>query len=256
VILLSKPTSNIAIKCGIVIFANDVSSIRNAMENDKRMVVFDLDGTLINSLGDLSAAVDHAMAGKGFPGHTEEEYQLMVGNGVRKLVQRSLPQELQRDEALVEECLFDFKEYYSAHIDIKTRPYPGMPEILSWLQGEGIAIAVASNKFQSGTEKLLAGLFPDIRFAAILGDRPGHPLKPDHAIVKEAMDAASAGSAVYVGDSVTDMQTAANSGLPAVAVTWGYRSREELLAFRPSPDAVVDDAQGLKEALQRLLWER
>ena len=133
---------------------------------------------------------------------------------------------------MVDEVLADFKEYYCSHIDVHTRPYPGMAELVKDLHAAGVRMAVASNKFQSGTEKLVHEFFPGIPFVAILGNREGFPLKPDPEIVGEALRAAgsmpdsrglSACDAVLVGDSRTDMQTAANGGIPAIAVGWGYR---------------------------------
>ena len=235
------------------VFCNMLSLYRKkeTQKTMNKLVIFDLDGTLLNTLDDLAEAVNHAMSDKGFPEHTSLDYMTMVGNGVRKLVQRAMPSGAKEDEALVDNCLADFKQYYSSHIDVLTKPYEGIPEVLRDLQDKGISIAVASNKFQAGTEKLLGKMFPDIRFAAILGDREGKPLKPDPKIEYEAMEAAKADEAVYVGDSVTDMQTAFNAGLPAIAVSWGYRRREELEACHPA--AIVDSIRGLREAIGKLM---
>ena len=191
-----------------------------------RTVIFDLDGTLLDTLEDLAAAVDHALARRGFPLHTVEEYRGMVGHGVRNLVIRALPPERQTDERLVGACLADFKAYYSAHIDVHTRPYPGMPELVTRLHRAGIRLAIASNKFQEGTETLVGRFFPGIPFVAILGNREGYPLKPDPEIVREVLRASGVRQeeAVMVGDSPTDMKTAENGGIRAVAVGWGYRT--------------------------------
>jgi phosphoglycolate phosphatase len=133
-------------------------------------------------------------------------------------------------DAYIDAALGDFKEYYSAHIDVHTRPYPGMQELLTELQARGVKMAVASNKFQEGTEHLIREFFPDIQFVSILGNRPGYPLKPDPEIVREvlAQAAVEKEEAIMVGDSPTDMRTAANGGIDAVAVSWGYRTEEEL----------------------------
>ena len=115
-----------------------------------------------------------------------------------------------------------------------TRPYPGIPELLADLQAAGVRLAVASNKFQEGTERLIRSLFPDIQFVAILGNRPGYPLKPAPEIVQEVLRKADIGpsDAVMVGDSPTDMRTAANGGIEGLAVTWGYRTADELAGHR------------------------
>lgn len=203
----------------------------------KRLVIFDLDGTLIDSLEDLGAAVNHALSLRGLPLHTRGEYRRMVGHGVRNLVEKALEASVGTGPFPSEEvdaALADFKEYYSAHIDVHTRPYPGIPELLADLQAAGVRLAVASNKFQEGTERLIRSLFPDIQFVAILGNRPGYPLKPAPEIVQEVLRKADIGpsDAVMVGDSPTDMHTAANGGVEGLAVTWGYRTADELAGHR------------------------
>lgn len=203
----------------------------------KRLVIFDLDGTLIDSLEDLGAAVNHALSLRGLPLHTRGEYRRMVGHGVRNLVEKALEASVGTGPFPSEEvdaALADFKEYYSAHIDVHTRPYPGIPELLADLQAAGVRLAVASNKFQEGTERLIRSLFPDIQFVAILGNRPGYPLKPAPEIVQEVLRKADIGpsDAVMVGDSPTDMRTAANGGVEGLAVTWGYRTADELAGHR------------------------
>ena len=194
----------------------------------KQLIIFDLDGTLLDTLEDLSVAVNHALELRGLPLHTVEEYRLMVGHGVRNLVQQALP--VGADDAFIDSALADFKSYYQAHIDVHTRPYPGIPELLSALNEAGVKLAVASNKFQEGAEYLIRRFFPGIPFVAILGNRPGYPLKPDPEIVQEILRQADVApeDALLVGDSPTDMRTAANGGIEALAVTWGYSSAEEL----------------------------
>ncbi len=228
----------------------------------KKLVFFDLDGTLLDTLEDLGAAVNHALALRGLPLHAADEYRRMVGHGVRNLVAQALAASLGAagqaepaaapDEALIDAALADFKEYYSAHIDERTRPYPGIPELLAELHARGVRMAVASNKFQAGTERLIRRFFPGIPFVAILGDRPGSPLKPSPEIVREVLERADCGpqEALLVGDSPTDMRTAANGGIDAIAVTWGYRSREELsacLAERPAAGRLVDTVAELHQ---------
>lgn len=184
-----------------------------------KALVFDLDGTLLDTIADLGEAVNYALEKRGFPPHTLAEYRGMVGNGVRKLVERACPVNL------LDECLADFMAYYESHIDVHTAPYAGMPELLEELSSAGVALAVASNKFQSGAEYLVRKLFPGIPFVAILGNREGFPLKPDPAIVETVLKQAGVAKAdaALVGDSATDMKTAANAGIPGIAVAWGYQ---------------------------------
>ena len=211
-----------------------------------KLVLFDLDGTLLDTLDDLSEAVNYALAMRGFPNHTRDEYMKMVGHGVRNLVKQALPEEVQGDDALVDAALADFKGYYTAHIDIHTHPYPGMQELVNTLHQNGVFLAIASNKFQEGTEYLVRKFFPGVPFVSILGNRPGFPLKPDPEIVGEVLRKAGIGpeEAILVGDSPTDMKTAANGGIDAIAVSWGYRPMREY------PDlTVVDSAEELKNRL-------
>lgn len=212
-----------------------------------KLILFDLDGTLLNTIDDLGEAVNHAMRLRNFPLHTHDEYKLMVGNGVRKLVTRALPEDLREDETLVDAALADFVDYYTAHIDIHTTPYPGMLDLVYQLHNAGVQMAVASNKFQEGTEFLIRKFFPGIPFVAVLGNRSGFPLKPDPAIVREVLQKANLTSAdaLMVGDSPTDMKTAENGGIRGVAVSWGYRP------MKSSPSlTVVDSAAELLQLIQ------
>ena len=217
------------------------------MNTPYKLILFDLDGTLLDTLEDLAAAVNHALSVRGLPLHSPQEYRAMVGHGVRNLVRQALEKSLaaggetaaEPDDALVDAALADFKTFYTAHIDVHTHPYPGMQELVQDLHAAGVRMAVASNKFQSGTEKLVREFFPGIPFVAILGNRDGYPLKPDPEIVAEVLRAAAAGSgalakedAVMVGDSRTDMLTAANGGIGAIAVGWGYRTMEPSEDYR------------------------
>lgn len=210
------------------------------------LVLFDLDGTLLNTIDDLGEAVNHAMAQHGFPLRTRSEYTKMVGHGVRNLVMKALPDDVRDDEAVVDAALADFMAYYTAHIDIHTYPYAGMQELVGELHRKGILMAVASNKFQEGTEHLVARFFPDIPFVAVLGNRPGFPLKPDPEIVNEVLRKTGVGKerVVMVGDSPTDMNTAANSGIEFIAVSWGFRNVKDIEGL-----TVVDTAEELKKML-------
>lgn len=201
------------------------------MNMKTRLVIFDLDGTLLNTIGDLAACCDYVLARRGLPQHSYEEYCHFVGNGILRLVERALPEALRTPET-VAAVRQDFVEYYTAHIDCHTQPYAGIPELLQTLAGRGIRLAVASNKFQAGTEKLVRRFFPQIDFAALFGQRPDVPLKPDPAVVEEIlrMTGIDRKAVLYVGDSGVDMQTAAAAGVHSVGVTWGFRPRAELEA--------------------------
>ena len=197
-----------------------------------KLAIFDLDGTLIDTIEDLGTAVNHALGLRGLALHSMAEYKDMVGHGVRNLVKDALAGSLGRqpEDALVDSALADFVDYYVAHIDVHTRPYPGIQALLSKLQGKGLKLAVASNKFQEGAEKLVKEFFPDIRFVAVLGNSPELPLKPDAAVVQLVLDKAgvSREEAVFVGDSASDMKTAANGGVRSIGVSWGFRPRTDL----------------------------
>lgn len=197
-----------------------------------KLAIFDLDGTLIDTIEDLGTAVNHALGLRGLALHSMAEYKDMVGHGVRNLVKDALAGSLGRqpEDALVDAALADFVDYYVAHIDVHTRPYPGIPQLLARLQEKGLKLAVASNKFQEGAEKLVKEFFPDIRFVAVLGNSPELPLKPDAAVVQLVLDKAgvSREEAVFVGDSATDMKTAANGGVRSIGVSWGFRPRTDL----------------------------
>ena len=212
-----------------------------------KLVIFDLDGTLVDTIADLGAAVNVALRAKGFPEHTFEAYRGMVGNGVRMLVKRAMPEALREDETLLEELLALFLDYYIQHIDERSRPYPGIPALLAELAAAGVQLGVASNKFQAGAEKLIGRMFPGIHFAAVLGGRPGVPLKPDPAVVDEIRERAgvSCSETVMVGDSGTDIATAEHAGVACIAVSWGFRTREQLGAA----PRIVDDASQLRELL-------
>lgn len=236
------------------------------------LVIFDLDGTLLDTIADLGEAVNHAMAVRGLPLHTTEEYKGMVGHGVRNLVTLALP-EGQRDEATVSWALADFRQWYEGHIAVHTRPYPGIPEFLRDLAGRGVRLAVASNKFHEGVVTLISRFFPDIPFVAVLGHRPDLPLKPDAEVVlsilrstfrstpdplypdpSELYPRASLTApcglrqrAVMVGDSGTDIRTAHAGGIAGIGVAWGYRPAATLAAA--GADFVVPDVPSLRRLL-------
>lgn len=207
----------------------------------KKLIIFDLDGTLLNTIADLAQSTNHALQALGYPIHPETAYNFMVGNGIDKLFERALP-EGEKNEENVLRVRKEFIPYYDIHNADKSRPYPGIPELLLQLQEAGLQPAVASNKYQAATEKLIAHYFPGIRFAAVFGQREGINVKPDPTIVHDILTIARTDKedALYVGDSGVDMQTAANAGITACGVTWGFRPRTELEAFRP--EYIVNEA--------------
>lgn len=210
----------------------------------KKLVIFDLDGTLLNTIADLANSTNHALATLGYPTHETEAYPFMVGNGINKLFERALP-EGERAEANVFRVRQAFLPYYDRHNADASRPYPGIPELLEKWRAEGLLLAVASNKYQAATEKLIAHYFPNISFVAVLGQRDGINVKPDPIIVEEILKIAAVAKeeVLYVGDSGVDMQTALRAGVTACGVTWGFRPRTELEAFHP--DYIMDRAEEL-----------
>ncbi len=208
------------------------------------LVIFDLDGTLLDTIGDLAAACNEMLARRQLPQHTYADYCGFVGNGILRLVERALPEALRTPE-YVAAARADFVAWYTDHIDLRTKPYAGIPELLDELHRRGVRLAVASNKFQAGTEKLVRRFFPDLPFAAILGQRAGVPLKPDPAVVEEilSLTAVPRSRVLYVGDSGIDMQTARAAGVRSAGVTWGFRSREELI--QAGADCLIDRAADL-----------
>ena len=198
----------------------------------KKLIIFDLDGTLINTIADLGACTNYALEKLGYPTHDIESYKFRVGNGINNLFRRSLPEGEKTDENVLR-VRREFIPYYNAHNTDLSRPYPGMVELLEALQTEGILLAVASNKYQEATTKIIGELYPSIRFSAVLGQREGINIKPDPQIVFDILQATGVDKAgvLYVGDSGVDMQTGLNAGVETCGVTWGFRPRTELEPF-------------------------
>lgn len=214
----------------------------------KKLVIFDLDGTLLNTIADLAHSTNYALNQLGYPTHEIEKYNFMVGNGINKLFERALP-EGEKTEDNVLRVRKEFVPYYDLHNADDSRPYLGIPELLDHLQASGIQIAVASNKYQAATQKLVDHYFPEIRFTAVFGQREGVNVKPDPTIVYDILEIARIAKedVLYVGDSGVDMQTAANAGITACGVTWGFRPRTELEEFNPS--YIVDTAEEIKSLI-------
>ncbi|MFV0327558.1 MAG: HAD family hydrolase [Bacteroides xylanisolvens] len=212
----------------------------------KQLVIFDLDGTLLNTIADLAHSTNYALSKVGFPTHEMEAYNFMVGNGINKLFERALP-EGEKTEENVRRVRKEFVPHYDAHNADDSCPYPGVTELLEYLQGEKIQIAIASNKYQTATQKLVAHYFPNIHFTAVFGQREGINAKPDPTIVFDILNLAKVEKehVLYVGDSGVDMQTAANAEVTACGVTWGFRPQTELEAFHPAH--IVHTAEEIKK---------
>lgn len=192
--------------------------------------IFDLDGTLLNTLDDLAASVNYALRTHGMPERTLDEVRSFVGNGVRLLMERAIPEGT--DNPRFEETFATFRQYYMDHSLDKTRPYEGIPEMIHALKQRGCRLAVVSNKFYAATQELIRHFFPEITVAIGEHESEGIRKKPAPDTVFEAFRQLGVGkeNAVYVGDSDVDLQTAHNSGLPCISVLWGFRDRDFLLA--------------------------
>ena len=195
------------------------------------LLIFDLDGTLINTIDDLGQACNHALSACGFPTHKIEDYPRLVGNGINKLIERALPEE-HRNEATMLRLREHFVPFYDQHNCDLTRPYDGIPELLQTLKAAGHTLAVASNKYQAATEKIVAHFFPNT-FDVVLGERAGIPRKPDPQIVWDIIHrlsplASNLSPIYYVGDSLVDAATAKAANLPFVACAWGFCTEEQL----------------------------
>ena len=193
----------------------------------KKLVIFDLDGTLLDTIADLAAATNHALKQLGYPCHDTETIRTYVGNGINKLLERALPKS-EQTEANVMKMRSYFVPYYDEHNADLSIPYPGIISLLETLQDKGIMVAVASNKYQAATEKLIRHYFPSIDFIEVLGQREGIAVKPDPTIVFDILKKAEVTpeETLYVGDSDVDVETAKNAGVDCAAVLWGFRSRE------------------------------
>lgn len=195
-----------------------------------KLVIFDLDGTLLNTLDDLADSCNYILQKNGYPTHPTDAYKYFVGDGIRKLIERALPLEVKQNTAKVEICLSEFLDYYALHKMDKTAPYEGMMQTLEQLQQRNIAIAVASNKVHHEVEPLLQFYFPSISFIKAVGQKKGVPTKPDPTMVLEILDETkiSPKATIYVGDTSVDMQTGKNAGLYTIGALWGFRTAKEL----------------------------
>ena len=193
-----------------------------------KLAIFDLDGTLIDSLGDLAAAVEYALAQNGYPSNPPDSYRYFVGNGALKLIERALP--AGTDEAEIKRIHGIFSARYREHCLDLTAPYDGISEMLKRLKAAGIRLAVASNKPDEFSKKIVNEVFGGGLFDTVHGKRDGVPTKPSREIVDSIMSELSIGAeeTVFVGDSNVDVQTAHNSGLKCIGCAWGFRGADEL----------------------------
>ena len=191
-----------------------------------KIALFDLDGTVLNTLDDLAGAVNAVLAANNMPLRTRDEVRRFVGNGIRKLIERAVPSDT--DGATIDKVTADFKAYYGAHCADKTAPYAGIPEMLASLRAQGVRTAVVSNKADFAVQPLVKQYFGDLFDMALGEDTQKRPAKPAPDMVWHVLEAmgAKAEDAVYIGDSDVDVLTARNAGLTCIAVTWGFRDRD------------------------------
>lgn len=208
----------------------------------KKLVVFDMDGTILNTLDDLKDTLNYALGQYHFPARTLEETRAFVGNGIHKLIERAVPEGT--DAQTVEKVFDTFLEYYQIHCMDQTRPYPGIVSLLQSLKEAGLLTAVVSNKADAAVQELCERFFPGL-FDFAVGEHEGVQKKPAPDMVQLALRTlgTQASDAVYVGDSDVDLATAKNSGLDSIIVTWGFRDREflesqEVDVFADTPEKV------------------
>lgn len=209
-------------------------------------VIFDLDGTLLNTIDDLADTGNHVCTLHGWPTHTVAEFKLMVGNGIPKLVERFAPQGTSQEE--LDQAFQEFMDWYGVHKEDKTAPYAGMPEVTKALREAGVSIAVLSNKADVMAGPVVEHYYPGI-FPVVQGALPGLPTKPDPTLLHKLMDrlGATQEDTLFVGDSNVDIRTAKNGGLTGCGVLWGFRSREELEAA--GADVIVSTPQELLDLI-------
>ena len=212
-----------------------------------RTVIFDLDGTLLNSIGDLAAAANYVCRQNRWPEHSEEEIMGMVGHGIPNLVRQFSPADA-RSTLMVLNTTSQFNQYYGCHNMELTRPYEGMAELLQQLKAAGAQLAVCSNKADNFSRAIVEHYYPGV-FDLVRGNLNGMPIKPDPTVVREIMRDLDASylSAMMVGDSSVDIQTGHNAGIKACGVTWGFRSRENLV--EAAADAIADTPAELGKLL-------
>lgn len=193
-----------------------------------KLAIFDLDGTLVNSLADIAEATNYAMRKLGFPEHELSEFNYLVGDGVAKLIERALPKE---NQDKFSEVLKIYNDYYNNHYTVKTYIYDGIENMLNILKEKDFELAVASNKTHEFTENVIAHYFSDELFSAVFGKSEGNPVKPNPAIVDNIIDKlnVSREDTVMIGDTCIDIKTGKNAGIKTIGCLWGFRTIEELV---------------------------
>lgn len=200
------------------------------MEKTYQAAIFDLDGTLVDSLEDLAISVNEMLEDYGFPQHELAEYRYFLGNGSKKLVERALPADRAKDPAFVETALKKYQGIYEKHRS-HTKAFDGVQEVLDRLKGMGIPCGVCTNKHQMAADEIIAQLFPKDTFSVVMGDRPPLPVKPDptKVLMMAKEYGVSPDRVAYFGDTSVDMDTAVNAGFLPIGVLWGFRTKDELL---------------------------
>lgn len=187
----------------------------------KKLVIFDLDGTLLNTINDLGVSCNYALEQLGYSTHSLSAYPFMVGNGVRRLIERAQPDASPEE---VKKIMKIFKEHYDEHNTDTSHPYDDIPELLAELTRRGIGLAVASNKYQKAVTKIIGHFFPDIPFVSVQGQIEGRNVKPDPSVVFSILNdyPTPKSDVLYVGDSAVDIETARRACVESVGVTWGF----------------------------------
>lgn len=226
------------------------------MGEKRTAVIFDLDGTLLDTLDDITDSVNHVIVPRGFCAVSRDAVKGFVGNGAKRLIERAMYAKVGDldtqvdDPALAEQCYNEFLAYYKDHNNVKTAPYEGILGVLEQLGSKGIPLAVVSNKPDDSVRVLCDSHFSN-RLAIARGDRAGQPRKPDPTVLLDTIRELGCDTAIYVGDSEPDIRVAENAKIPSVLMTWGFRDRQTLIGN--GAKILADNADELLAALSRLL---
>ena len=213
-----------------------------------KAVIFDLDGTLLNTLGDLRNAVNYALSCFGLPARTTDEVRMFIGNGVRNLIVRAMPEGASEDD--IAKALGYFREYYNSHMNVETCPYEGIIDMLTSLRGSGVKVCINSNKYDAALKELCAHHFNGLYIQAE-GESATCPRKPDPsaALMLAGKCGIEPDEMAYIGDSNVDIRTACNAGMTPIYVSWGFRTREDM--GDELPELCFDSAKELTEYILR-----